>query len=130
MTELEQLWDRPIAGYWLPVAFILGAAGWALLAGLWSIQAYMAARGTRWPAMYIHLLKVSGALPFSVFFLLSLLWRDPTMTVTLGAFSRNFFNAWVVFALFVATVWRIKEAARKEARATVIEDVPFLKENV
>lgn len=130
MSDLEQLWNRPIASWWLPVAFILGAAGWALLAVLWSVQAYMAARGTRWPAMYIHLLKVSAALPFSLFFLLSLLWRDPAATVTLGAFSRNLFNGFVVFALFVATVWRIKEAAKKEARAVAIQDVPFLKENV
>lgn len=129
MTNAESLWDLPMPGYWLPITFIVGAAGWSLLMIMWGVQAHAAARGTRWPAMYIHLLKTAAALLFALFFLASLVWRDPTPVITVGTFGRNLCNGAVVFALFIEAVWRLKEVAKREALANTVQTVMFLRED-
>ena len=128
MNSLEAFWKAYVDPDLLPTAFIVGAAGWGLLALLWAYQARLAARGTRWPAMYIHLLKTAGAASFAVFFVLSLIWHEDTPPVTRGAYLRNLFNGVIVFVLFVAAIWRIKETVKKDARAAVVQDVPYLRE--
>ncbi|MFC4426196.1 hypothetical protein [Deinococcus navajonensis] len=128
MDDFRAIWAQPVAGYWLVLAWVVLAAGWLLLTILWSMQVYLAAQGARWPAMYVHIVKTIGAISALSYFVLSLLWRKPAMVVTVGESTRNIISGLVLFALFIETVWRIKESIRARAIREVVKPIPFLKE--
>ncbi|MFC4636715.1 hypothetical protein [Deinococcus hohokamensis] len=51
------------------------------------------------------------------------------MVVTVGDSTRNIISGLVLFALFIETIWRIKESIRLRAIRKVVKPVPFLKES-
>lgn len=117
-------------GWWLSVAWVVSAAGWVLVTALWAYQVYLAAAGTRWPAMYIHAFKTFAGVTCLTYFLASILWRDPAAVITFGTYARNIAGWVVLLALWIEAVWRIKENVQAAARGATVQDIPFLREGM